>query len=53
MKKSRYTAEQVVFTFRQAGEGAPVGEICRKMGIPLAHYHPRKVWLLMGSHNLL
>ena len=33
MKSSRYTAEQVAFALRQAEEGTPVGEICRKMGI--------------------
>ncbi len=33
MKSSRYTAEQIAFALRQAEEGAPVLEICRKMGI--------------------
>ena len=33
MKKSRYTAEQIAFALRQAEEGAPVLEVCRKMGI--------------------
>ncbi len=33
MKSSRYTAEQVAFTMRQAESGTAVSEICRKMGI--------------------
>ena len=31
MKKSRYTPEQVAFGLRQAEEGTPVSEVCRKM----------------------
>ena len=33
MKRSRYTNEQIAFALRQAKGGAPVGEVCRKMGI--------------------
>ena len=33
MKKSRYTPEQVAFGLRQAEEGTPVAEVCRKLGI--------------------
>ncbi len=33
MKRSRYTEEQIAFALRQAEGGAPVGEVCRKMGI--------------------
>ena len=33
MKKSRYTPEQVAFGLRQAKEGTPVAEVCRKLGI--------------------
>ncbi len=33
MKKSRYTAEQIAFALRQSEEGAPVLEVCWKMGI--------------------
>jgi putative transposase len=33
MKKSRYTAEQVVFALRQAESGTPVPEVCRKMEV--------------------
>jgi len=33
VKRSRYTNEQIAFALRQAEGGAPVGEVCRKMGI--------------------
>ena len=33
MKKSRYTPEQVAFGLRQAEEGTPAAEVCRKLGI--------------------
>ena len=33
MKKSRYSPEQVAFCLRQAEEGTPVPEVCRKVGI--------------------
>ena len=33
MKSSRYTPEQVAFGLRQAAEGTPVHEVCRKMGV--------------------
>ena len=33
MKSSRYTPEQVAFGLRQAEDGTPVSEVCRKMGV--------------------
>ena len=33
MKSSRYSPEQVAFDLRQAEEGTPVAEVCRKIGI--------------------
>jgi putative transposase len=33
MKKSRYSPAQVAFGLRQAENGTPVPEVCRKMGI--------------------
>ena len=33
MRKSRFTQEQIAFALKQAEGGAPVGEVCRKMGI--------------------
>ena len=32
-EKSRHTPEQVAFSLRQAEEGMPVTEVCRKMDI--------------------
>jgi hypothetical protein len=33
MKKSRFTQEQITYTLRLAESGAPVADVCRKMGI--------------------
>ena len=33
MKSSRHSREQVAFSLRQAEEGTPVAEVCRKIGI--------------------
>ena len=33
MKKSRFTEQQIAFALRQAEGGAPVREVCRKMGV--------------------
>ena len=33
MKSSRYILEQVAFGLRQAEDGAPVSEVCRKIGM--------------------
>jgi putative transposase len=33
MRTSRFTEQQVVAALRQAENGTPVGEICRKLGI--------------------
>ena len=33
MKKSRFTDEQIAFALRQAEGGAPVKEVCRKLGV--------------------
>jgi putative transposase len=49
MKKSRYTAEQLAFALRQAESGAPVLEVCRKMGIAeQTFYRWKKKFLGMG-----
>jgi putative transposase len=33
MKKSKFTDAQIAFILRQAEEGTPVAEVCRKAGI--------------------
>ena len=39
MKRSRHTPEQIAFALRQAGNGLPVVEVCRKMGIAEQTFH--------------
>jgi putative transposase len=38
MKASRFTDAQKAFIMKQAGEGTPVAEICRKAGISQATF---------------
>ena len=51
MKKLRYSPDQVVFGVRQAKEGTPEAEVCRKMGIieqtyyQQTFYHWRKSFM--------
>ena len=33
MKRSKFTDAQIAFVLRQAEDGLPVGEVCRKAGI--------------------
>jgi len=33
MKRSKFSEEQIVFAIRQAEAGAPVGDLCRQLGI--------------------
>ena len=33
MKKGNYTEEQIAFALQQAEHGAPVAEVCRKLGV--------------------
>jgi putative transposase len=33
MRTSRFTEQQVVAALRQAENGTPVGEVCRKLGV--------------------
>ena len=38
MERKRRTDEQVAFALRQAEAGAPVAEVCRKMGVSEATF---------------
>jgi putative transposase len=33
MKKSRFSEQQIAFVLRQAEEGTPIAEVCRRAGI--------------------
>jgi len=39
MKKSKFTESQIAFILRQADEGAPITEVCRKTGISEATFY--------------
>jgi len=39
MKASRFTDAQKAFILKQAEEGVPVGEVCRKVGISQATFY--------------
>ena len=39
MKKSRFSEQQIAFVLRQAEEGTPVSEVCRKAGISEAFFY--------------
>lgn len=42
MKRSKFTDQQIAFALRQAEEGTPVAEVCRKMGISDATFYAWK-----------
>jgi putative transposase len=39
MKKSRFSDQQIAFVLRQAEEGTPVAEVCRKAEISEASFY--------------
>lgn len=39
MKKSKFSEQQIAFILRQADEGTPVAEVCRKAGVSEATYY--------------
>ena len=39
MKRSKFSDAQIAFILRQAEEGTPVGEVCRKAGISGATFY--------------
>jgi putative transposase len=38
MKRSRFSEQQIALKLRQAEEGTPVAEVCRKAGVSEATY---------------
>jgi putative transposase len=39
MKRSRFSEQQIAFVLRQAEEGTPIAEVCRKAGISEASFY--------------
>jgi putative transposase len=39
IKKSRFSEQQIAFVLRQAEEGTPIAEVCRKAGISEASFY--------------
>lgn len=39
MRKSKFTESQIAFILRQADEGTPIVEVCRKAGISEATFY--------------
>ena len=53
MKSSRNSPKQVAFGLRQAEEGTPVAEVCRRMGISAQTFYCRKKRFQgMGTRSL-
>ena len=49
MRRSWYTPEQIAFAIRQAENGTPVVEVCRKMGVAeQTFYRWKKRYVGMG-----
>lgn len=40
MKASKFTEAQIAFVLKQAEDGSPVAEVCRKAGISEATFWP-------------
>ena len=53
MRKSTFTEEQIAYALRQAESGAPVLEVCRKLGISeQTFYRWKKKFAGMGIAEL-
>ncbi len=56
MKKSNYTEEQIAFALKQAELGAPISELCRKLGIAeqtFYHWNSKYGWLPCSIHEYI
>lgn len=42
MRKSRFTEKQIAYALKQAEAGAPIRELCRKLGVSEATYYAWK-----------
>lgn len=53
MKKPRYTDQQIAQALRQAEQGLPVAELCRKLGVSeTTFYHWKRRYAGMGVAEL-
>jgi putative transposase len=53
MTKKRFTEGQIVFALKQAEEGTPVTEVCRKLGVSEAGFYLwKKKYGGMGTTEL-
>ena len=53
MKRKRFTEEQIAYALRQAENGTPVAEVCRKLGVTeQSFYRWKKKYGGMGVAEL-
>ena len=53
MKRSRFSEEQIVYAIRQAETGAPVGDLCRQLGVSDATFYAwKKKYAHLGVSEL-
>ena len=53
MKKPRFTEPQIAMALRQAEQGTPTGEICRKLGVSEATFYAwKKKYAHLGVSEL-
>lgn len=41
MKRSKFSEAQIAFILKQAEDGTPIGEVCRKAGISEATFYTK------------
>ena len=47
MKASKFSEAQIAFVLKQAEDGTPIGEVCRKAGISDATFYNWRVHVLL------